>query len=502
MQETSQENTQIPEMGELVSQSQAEFFEMVMAAQEYKNTHKREFVTEAFWYGWQKEGFYSIVPQVMLLAANRTGKTMSAGYHTALDLTGDYPNWWKGYRYQHAPNFLVSGVDNQQLKDVVQKELFGEVVELEGQKKQFTGGWVHPDEILRVTWSKVTQDLATAVTVKSKFGQSMCRLRAYTQSKTGQGSLSFAGTSLDGIWVDECPPDDLVGQLVTRTMTGNLGKGGRMRFTMTPELGATKLVTDFMENRKPSQHLVGPVAWSECPHLTPEIQETILAGIPEHEHDMRSKGIPYFGQGLVFTVPEKRVRFEGYEDGRPMTDIPWLRYIRAMDIGIDHPTAIAWLAYDPEIDRIYVLRTYSESGKPAAEHARIANSYLPFAPMVFPHDSDQREPGSGKTTRMFYEEAGIKNSLDFSNPDGTRYVEPGVLDMLERMRTDRFKVLPECVDFFKEMRLYHRDKGKIVALNDDVISAVRYGSMMITRYGVPLGGHRRSGRKPRVKKSF
>jgi hypothetical protein len=73
--------------------------------------------------------------------------------------------------------------------------------------------------------------------------------------------------------------------------------------------------------------------------------------------------------------------------------------------------------------------------------------------------------------------------------------------MYDRMRTDRFKVFPQCTDFFREMRLYHRDKGKIVPLNDDVISAVRYGAVMITKYGVPYGGHR-MGRKPRVKTSF
>jgi phage terminase large subunit-like protein len=383
------------------------------------------------------------------------------------------------------------------LKDVVQKELFGDVYEDENGKIRFKGGWVHPDEIGRIEWSTVTRNLARRVEVKGKYGSASCTLRAYTQSKTGHGSLSFAGTSIDLVWVDECPPDDLVGQLVTRTMTGNYGKGGRMRFTMTPELGATKLVTNFMEYRENTQHLIGPVTWAECPHLTPEIQEQILGAIPEHEREMRSKGVPYFGEGLVFPVPEERIKTEPFE----LHEIPWLRFIRAIDLGIDHPTAVAWLAYDAEIDRIYVLRTYSQSGDAAAVHAAAANSYLDFAPCVFPHDIDQREKGSGKTIRQYYYEAGLKNTLDFSNLDGSRYVEPGIQEMYDRMRTDRFKVFPQCTDFFREMRLYHRDKGKIVPLNDDVISAVRYGAVMITKYGVPYGGHR-MGRKPRVKTSF
>jgi phage terminase large subunit-like protein len=327
----------------------------------------------------------------------------------------------------------------------------------------------------------------------------MCRLRAYTQSKTGQGSLSFAGTSLDLIWVDECPPDDLVGQLVTRTMTGNLGKGGHMRYTMTPELGATKLVTNFMEYRESTQKLIGPIAWSECPHLTDELQATILQGIPEHEQDMRSKGVPYFGSGLVYPIPEKRIMCSPTtEDGKPITSIPWLKYIRAIDIGINHPTAIVWLAYDAEIDRIYVLRTYSEADSAAAVHAAACNSYLDFAPCVFPHDIDNREKGSGKTVRQYYSEAGLKNTVDFKNKDGSISVEPGVAEINDRMRSDRFKVFNDCSGFFRELRMYHRIDGKIEKSNDDIMDAIRYGAMMVATYGVTMGGNRRRGRKPKV----
>lgn len=47
------------------------------------------------------------------------------------------------------------------------------------------------------------------------------------------------------------------------------------------------------------------------------------------------------------------------------------------------------------------------------------------------------------------------------------------------MLDGRFKVFNTCEPFFEEFRLYHRDEnGKIVKLNDDVLSAVRYAYMM------------------------
>jgi hypothetical protein len=265
-------------------------------------------------------------------------------------------------------------------------------------------------------------------------------------------------------------------------MTGNYNEGGRIRYTMTPELGATNLVTGFMEDREASQTLVGPVSWDMCPHLTPEVQSQILTGIPVHEHDMRSKGIPFFGSGLVYPIAEERIKVESFT-------VPqhW-KVIRGIDLGINHPTAIAWLAYNAEEDTIYVVRTYAVKGENAATHAQALGQLWPHAKTVFPHDVDITEKGSGKTVRMFYEEAGVRNTVDFKNPDGSITVEPGIFDITERMRDGRFKVMNNCHEFFKESRLYHRDDGKLVKKNDDVMDAVRYAAVMITRYGVPAMG--------------
>lgn len=464
----------------------------MIKAKQYMDTHQREFAPE--WYPWQHEAFQSVESQTMTLAGNRSGKTMSAAYHFACDVTGDYPAWWIGPSFPHGLNALGLGVDNTQLKAVLQTQLFGEIDE---DKKEFKGGWIHRSEIISVEWSPHTTGLARRVTVRHVKGQSYVTLRAYTQSKTGQGTLSFAGTSIDLILVDEQPPDQLIGQLVTRTMTGNRGAGGVIRYTMTPELGMTKLVTKFMEDRDVNQRLIGPIAWNQCPHLTPEVQVKILSGIPVHEHDMRREGKPFFGSGLVYPIPEERVTCDPF----PLSEMPWVKVIRAMDLGIAHPTAIVWLAYDAEFDVIYVVRDYSETGKEAAIHAAVANSFLPYAPMVIPPDIDQTEKGSGKTVRKFYSDAGLKRTIDFENQDGSRYVEPGIMELFERMRTDRLKIFSNCTNVLREMRMYHRKDGKLVKEDDDALDALRYGAMMITTKGVKLG-RSKVGHKPRVKRAM
>ena len=47
-------------------------------------------------------------------------------------------------------------------------------------------------------------------------------------------------------------------------------------------------------------------------------------------------------------------------------------------------------------------------------------------------------------------------------------VEAGLMDWLDRMRGQRFKVFSDVsADFWEEFRLYHRKDGKVVAEGDD-----------------------------------
>ena len=61
---------------------------------------------------------------------------------------------------------------------------------------------------------------------------------------------------------------------------------------------------------------------------------------------------------------------------------------------------------------------------------------------------------------------------------GGNSVEAGLLDMLDRMQTGRFKVFSNLGEWFQEFRMYHRKDGKVVKEREDLMSATRYGLMM------------------------
>jgi Terminase RNaseH-like domain len=58
-------------------------------------------------------------------------------------------------------------------------------------------------------------------------------------------------------------------------------------------------------------------------------------------------------------------------------------------------------------------------------------------------------------------------------------VEAGLMDMLNRMQTGRFKVFKSHNDWWEEFRLYHRKDGKVVKEGDDLMAATRYAIMML-----------------------
>jgi hypothetical protein len=52
-------------------------------------------------------------------------------------------------------------------------------------------------------------------------------------------------------------------------------------------------------------------------------------------------------------------------------------------------------------------------------------------------------------------------NIDDGTPRGSVSVEAGLMDMLDRMQTGKFKVYNTLNDWFEEFRLYHRKDGKV-----------------------------------------
>ncbi len=455
-----------------------QYAELLMLLDRRRETHKLEhYEPYEFQRKWHNaRGFKTEKPaaQKLLMAANGTGKTWCGAMEVAIHVTGKYPDWWKGKRFTGPTVWMIGGKTNELTRDVNQKLLFGDP----SNPAALGTGSIPIDCIGKRTMKPGVPNAFDTVLVKHATGRwSKLMFRAYEQ-----GPAKHMGIRVNGGWLDEEPPVEIWSQYLRATISMD----AVLNMTFTPENGMTEVVTQFMESLAEGQALVG-AAWEDAKHLVDDKGEwtseakQLWAGFQPHEREMRSKGIPMMGSGLVFPFNEDAFVIDPIE-------IPkyWPRII-GIDFGSDHPFGAAELAWDRDADTVYVTKDYRESRAIPAIHAAAVKPWGNW-PVAWPHDGLNTEKGTGRQLRSFYIDEGLLMLPEkATNPpqsgqeegEGGNSREAAILSMYERFETGRIKVFRTCKNFLEERRTYHRKDGKIVDIRDDAISAVRYAHMML-----------------------
>lgn len=406
----------------------------------------------------------------LLRAGNQLGKTLAAGMEVAMHLTGRYPDWWVGKRFDHAVVAWVGGVTAEATRDGAQRILLGRSGEKgEG---QYGTGTIPAKCLYGAPLSR--QGVAEAVAIQKvkhvSGGISTLIFKSYDQ-----GREKWQGDTIDVLWPDEEPSEDIYTEGLTRTNAGDNGKGGIVLMTFTPLLGMSNVVKRFIPLTNPDRADV-VMTIDDVDHYTPEQRASIIASYPAHEREARTMGIPSLGSGRIFPVTEEAIRWKPVELPR------YVKRIIGLDFGWDHPTAAAWLSWDPDSDVIYLTDCYRVREQTPVIHAaaikgRSRNQKIPVA---WPHDGLQHDKGSGLQLAQQYRNQGLDMLPEKATfIDGSNGVEAGVSEMLDRMQTGRWKVAEHLTEWWEEFRLYHREEGKIVKEGEDVISAARYGLMCL-----------------------
>lgn len=460
-------------------------------ALEELNRRKRSRLYLGVWqslYGWQREFVASTAThhESCLCAANQIGKSYTGTFIDAVHLMGDYPEDWDGHKFDFPPNIWCLGYSMEKTRDLLQSALFGKFRNGEG----FEGGLVPKDRIVSHESSGGTPNAMRTVRVKHRNGTSSVQFWSYSQ-----GQHAIMGDVVDFVHIDEEPRDQTIRpQVLTRTINGDKGKGGRVIYTFTPENGRTDLVIKFMDDPSPAQFFMKK-GWNDAPHITPEKRERLLASYPEHQRKMRTEGEPMLGHGRIYDIADEFITCEPFEPPEH-----W-EVIDGMDFGWDHPQAHVQLYLDPDNDIVYVARAWKASKVSANDAWGAVKHWAKDVPTAWPHDGLQHEKGrdDAMQQKQHYAKAGFTMLADMATwpkiPDGKggvkgggNSVEQGLYEILDRMRSGRLKIFSGLVDVLDEVRQYHRDeRGKIVKVRDDLLDAIRYAYMM-RRYAKKIGG--------------
>lgn len=170
----------------------------------------------------------------MFMAGNRLGKTWAGSNEWAIHLTGLYPDWWKGKRFNRPVTFWASGVTGISTRDTVQTLLVGPPA----QEEKYGTGAIPKDRLVDFTRARGQPNALDSVTVRHvSGGLSTCLFKSYEMGRT-----KWYGATLDGVWFDEEPPLEIYSEGLTRTQVA----GNFAILTFTPLQGMSDVVLMFL----------------------------------------------------------------------------------------------------------------------------------------------------------------------------------------------------------------------------------------------------------------
>lgn len=375
-----------------------------------------------------------------LSAANRCGKTHGMAYELTLHLTGNYPSWWSGKRFESCNDWWVVGQSSQTVQQILQLELLGEVGE-------FGTGMIPLDALDFETLPSASKAGVSVSGFKVKHVSGGFSTVSFKSVE--QGILAFTGTA-KSVWIDEPVPLPIFTECLTRTMTGD----NILVVTATPITGLTDSILNFCNGEFKygeidSHRIMMQITWDDVPHLSKDAKDALLNSIPPYQREARSKGIPALGVGAVYPIAESDYTIPPFE-------IPehWKRVV-GLDVGWN-TTAACWMAINPDTTECYVYSEYLAGELTPHQHAININSRGENIPVAI----DPASHGSSQADGQVIFDQFKKLGLDVHNAENAR--EAGLWTTLDMMMNGKLKVFSTCVNLIKNIANMARDdKGKV-----------------------------------------
>lgn len=413
-----------------------------------------------------------IAKERAFFAGNRCGKSLCTSAEWCMHLTGNYPDWWNGYRYDKAINIWVAGVTNAETYQSLKKYYVGDIgIE----------GFIHSSLIVRKEPQKHLYYIQHA-----SGGVSKIRFKSYEQ-----GEDAWQAETLDGVHMDEEPPAKIYSEAITRTASTSLTHHGMITLSMTPLKGVTSIMLKYMQtvifndkgeeiesrNVAPEELIKSKIyilaSHEDATHMTVDEKKRLYDSYSPHEREARTRGIPSMGSGLIYPVHESSFLISPFE-------IPehWPRCF-GMDFGW-HNTAAVFMAHDQDNDVVYLSGEYLAGHLTPQHHAfQLIKQGADWMPGGYDGAGESATQDDGGNLVDLYQQAGIRNWT----PADKRSVNKGIYTVLQRIETGKLKIFSTLTKLMTEMRMYSRDdNGKVKKGNDHLMDAMRYG--VVT--GLPL----------------
>lgn len=419
----------------------------------------------------------------MLRAGNQQGKTQAASAQMAMDALALYPedDWYKGRRFLVPPkierpyDFIgwAGCTTSLKTRDGAQVKLLGDI----GQQDGMGTGMIPLDNIVgRPLMARGIGDFVDTISLRRETGgNAIIRLKTFAM-----GREAWQGEPVDVVWGDEDPGDfEIYGECQARLTTTR----GVIIWSMSPMFGTTPVRKRF-KTKQPDTAEVLMTIWdaaiSNGGHIPDEDIPGIIARYGKNAAT-RAFGGDMQGQGSVFETDPESIKHTLKAADVP-AHWPWMWALDFRHSGQEsggHPFAAILLTWDRDNDVVYVMDAFRMFGMAANHVARLKENPMRDAPVAWPHDG---ETGAGITTNetvaAIYKKLGANmRDTHATFVEGGYSFYSGITVMEERFEAKKLLVAAHLTEWFDEYGGYHKLNGKVVKVDDDLISATRVGIM-------------------------
>ena len=392
-----------------------------------------------------------------------------------------YPSWYTGRKFLKPPaierpyEFVgwYGCTTSAMTRDGVQTKLLGDIRQPGG----LGTGMIPLDNIVgRPTMARGIADFVDTINLTRETGG-----KAMFRGKTFEmGRAAWQVEAVDLIHGDEDPGDfEIYSECQARLTTTR----GMIIWSMTPMLGVTPVRKHF-KNKEDGTREILMTIWDAAVSKRGHIPDEDIPGIIKRygsKAATRAMGGDMQGQGAVFETPAEQIKHT-LDLALVPRYWPWLWALDLRHSGQEtggHPFAAVLLTWDRDNDVVYIMDAFRMFGMAANHVARIKESPMRLAPAAWPHDGGV---GAGVQTNdtiaQIYKKLGVNMLSSHATFDGGGYnTEAGVTLVEERLAGKKLLVASHLFEWFDEYAGYHRDAGKIVKIDDDLMSATRVGIM-------------------------
>ena len=396
-----------------------------------------------------------------VFGGNRSGKTECGAVETVWLARGIHP-----FRENKPTSCWVVSLSKQVQRDVAQEKILH---------------YLRKDWIEQIVMSSGRADSAESgvidfILVKNVFGS----LSKIGFKSCDQGREKFQGSSLDFVWFDEEPPQEIYNECRMRV----LDRKGILFGTMTPLKGLTWVYDEIYLNcRDDSEIWHIEMEWSDNPYLDKNELENMTRSMSEEELEARRYG--HFMQcgGMVYKEFDESIHvIEPF-------DVPkeWQDNI-SIDPGLNNPLSVHWYARDFD-GNVYVIAEHFDKGKDVFYHAQRIKEickkldwhyYNGKINALIDSAASQRTLASSKSVvDLFYE-----NDI-LVNPRVNKDMFSGI-NVVKRFLKDgegkaHLFIFKTCVNLIKEIKSYWWGEQDLPIKKDDhCLDEMRYYLMSIS----------------------